>query len=87
VEDWLWEAGWAQTRGSMMGQSMSQGFRLIEVLYQPAPAKQPQAQIEPLDIEEIIKWLAEIWLTDEQVRKMISEDEWLKFMESLKEEI
>jgi len=35
------------------------------------------------DIEEIIKWLEELWLTNEEVRKMISEDEWLKFIESV----
>ncbi len=45
---------------------------------------QQPTEIKLLDIEYIIKWLDEIWL-DEEVRKVIDEDEWLKFMESLKE--
>jgi len=42
---------------------------------------------EDADIEEILKWLEELWLTDEEVRKIISEDEWLKFIESVKDAI
>ncbi|HIJ53266.1 MAG TPA: hypothetical protein HPP66_08950 [Planctomycetes bacterium] len=36
-----------------------------------------------VSIKEVLTWLEELWLTDAEVRKMISEDEWLKFMESV----
>jgi len=32
-EDWLWQAGWMQAGGSMMGQGMSQSLGLTEGLY------------------------------------------------------
>lgn len=87
VEDWLWQAGWTKTFAVGCTQSMGRGFGLMEGLYPSAPAKQQPTQIKPLDIEYIIKWLDELWLTDEQVRKVIDEDKWLKFMELLKEQI
>jgi len=36
-------------------------------------------------IEEMIIWFAELWLIDEEVRKTIDEDDWQKFVESVKE--
>ncbi len=83
VEDWLWIAGWTKTFAAGYGQSMSQGFGLMEALYQAAPAEQQPTQIKPLDIKEIIKRLEEIWL-DPEVQEVIDEDKWLKFMKSLK---
>jgi hypothetical protein len=46
-------------------------------------AKQARPQLTADDIEQIIKWLADLWLTDDEVRKMITEDEWLKFIEAV----
>lgn len=85
TDDWLWQVGGAMMMAQNMGQGMSQGFGLMERLYQTAPAKQQPTQIKPLDIEELIKWLEELWLTDEELRKMISEAEWKKFIESVSE--
>ncbi len=80
TENWLWQAD-----GAMMGQDMGQSLSLTEGLYTAvAPAKQQPAEVTPLDIEELIKWLEELWL-DEEVRKVINEDEWQKFVESVKE--
>jgi len=84
AKDWLWQAGWAKTFAAGRSQTMSQGFLLMEALYQSAPAEQT-TEIKPLDIEYIIKWLEEIWLIDEELRKIVSEEQWLKFMESIKE--
>ena len=86
VKYWLWQAGWTKTFTVGCTQSMGRGFGLMEGLYPSAPARQQPTQIKPLDIEYIIKWLDEIWL-DEEVRKVIDEDKWLKFMELLKEQI
>ena len=82
-DNWLWEAAWAHPIESMMmRQSMGQGLGLTEGFYPSVTAKQPQ--ITRLDIEELLKWLAEIWL-DPEVRKAINEDAWLKFIESVAE--
>ena len=39
---------------------------------------------EPVDIQELIKWLEELWLT-EQVREQLSEAEWQEFIETVRE--
>jgi len=66
-----------------MGMGMGESLSLTEELLPSVPAKKPQPQLTKADIEEIIKRLAELWLTDDEVRKMISEDEWLKFIDSV----
>ena len=98
-EDWLWQTAWAKTfpfayektMGRSMGKSMAESPGLTQDLFPSASAKQEQPQLTASDIEEILKWLADLWLTEDELRKMISEDEWLKFIESviqaLKEEI
>jgi hypothetical protein len=48
-----------------------------------ARPKNDQPELAEKDIEEIIKWLEELWLTDDDVRKLISADDWLKFIESV----
>jgi hypothetical protein len=84
-EDWLWQTAWAKafpfSYGRGMGKSM--GMDMGEGFFPSIQAKQARPELTAADIEEIIKWLAELWLTDDDVRKMISEDEWLKFTESL----
>ncbi|HUS71680.1 MAG TPA: hypothetical protein VMY06_01330, partial [Sedimentisphaerales bacterium] len=90
-EDWLWQTAWAkafpcsygQGMGKSMGLGMSESLSLTEEILPSAPAKKPQPQLTDADIEEIIKRLAELWLTEDELRKMMSEDEWLKFMESV----
>jgi len=91
-DDWLWEAGWNRTMESMMmglgmNQSMSESASLTEVVYSPAEVEQKQSeQINQLDIEEMLKWLAEVWL-DPEVQETIDEADWLKFIESLKSDL
>jgi len=46
-----------------------------------------QRQVKPIDIDEILKWLDEIWLEYDELREMIPEDEWQKFIEAVKESI
>jgi hypothetical protein len=48
-----------------------------------ARPKKTRPQITADDIKQIIKWLADLWLTNEEVRKIITEDEWLKFIEAV----
>ena len=69
--------------GKSMGMGMSESLSLTEEILPSASAKQPQPQLTKADIEEIIKWLAELWLTEDELRKIMSEDEWLKFIESV----
>jgi len=74
--------------------SMSSGFG--EALYRAAPLEQaqlalepePQLQFQPLtkaDIEELVDWLEELWLTDEELRKAMDEDEWQEFIEAVRD--
>jgi hypothetical protein len=86
VKDWLWQEAWGMSMGG--GESISSSA-FTETLYTEAsaeqhqpPAKQQPTEIKPLDIKYILKWLDEIWL-DEEVRKVITEDEWLRFIESV----
>lgn len=79
VKDWLWQTDW--TMMSSMTE-MQQDFGITVEPYQPALTEQQPTATKPLDIKYMIKCLDEIWL-DEEVRKRITEDEWLRFMESL----
>jgi len=66
---------------------MIESASLTETVYSPAEVEQQQpVQAEPLDIEEILNWLEEIWL-DPEVQEAIDEAEWLKFIESLKSDL
>jgi parallel beta-helix repeat protein len=89
-EDWLWQAGWTKTftcgAGQGMIQTMAAGFAPAETSLQSISAEQQIEKVEPLKIEQLIKWLEELWL-DPEARKAIDEDIWLKFIESLKEEL
>ena len=90
VENWLWQEAGGMSMGG--GESMASSSGFTETLYTEASAEQHQppaddSYAEEPDMEEIIKWLEELWLTDERARQVIDEDAWLKFMESLKEQI
>jgi parallel beta-helix repeat protein len=102
-EDWLWQAGWAKSFTCGAGEGMSQAMRegmsqtmtaalaptvgaAGEVSSQSISAERQIEKVEPVKIEQMIKWLEEIWL-DPETRKFIDEDTWLKFIESLKEEL
>jgi len=71
--------------------AVSESLIVTEGLYPSSLTKEAQPEVIELDIEVIVKWLFELWLTDDELRKVISEDEWLKFIESviqsLKEQI
>lgn len=51
-----------------------------------APQETKTIEIKPLEIEELIKWLEQLWL-DPEVRRVVDKGTWLKFIESLMEEI
>jgi hypothetical protein len=86
-KDWLWQTAWAKAFPSAyddgLGRSMSMGMG--EGFFTSMQAKQAQPELTAADFEEIIKWLEDLWLIDDQVRKMITEDDWLKFIESVKQ--
>jgi hypothetical protein len=82
-------AGWARSfacgASEGMSQAMAGGFAQAEVISSVSAVREVE-NVETVKIEQIIKWLDEIWL-DPEVRKSIDEDTWLKFIESLKEEL
>ncbi|HUT30868.1 MAG TPA: right-handed parallel beta-helix repeat-containing protein [Sedimentisphaerales bacterium] len=79
-EDWLWYASWTlevpgcRDGGSAGGKSMaaeSAAETLESEAYQP-------------DVEELLNWLEELWLSYDELGKTVPEDEWLKFIEAVK---
>jgi hypothetical protein len=91
-EDWLWQTAWAkafpfayETMGRGMGKSMGESPGLTQEPFPSVSSKQEQPELTAADIEEIIKWLEDLWLTNEEVRKTISADDWLKFIEQVLE--
>ena len=69
--------------GRGMDKSTAESLDLTQDLITTLSAKQPQSELTADDIEEIIKWLSELWLTEDELRKIMTEDEWLKFIESV----
>jgi hypothetical protein len=84
--------GMIQTMGQSMSQTMTTDLAPTvgtagESPYPSVSAEQQQIEkIEPLKIEQLIKWLEQVWL-EEETQKLINEDLWLKFIESLKKEL
>jgi len=87
-DEWLWQAGWVTgpmpLMGGLGGAGMVEGLGLDAGLSAVASAEREPAIAEPVDIEAVMKWLAEIWL-DPDVQKSIDEERFLKVYESLKE--
>jgi hypothetical protein len=84
--DWLWQAGWAQPFGAGLARGMAEGAEPGEGLSSSGPSlQQPVEPAEP-DIEELIEWLEELWSEDDELSEMMSEDEWLKFLDKIKAE-
>jgi len=86
-DEWLWQAGWVTgpmpLMGGRGGAGMVEGLGLDAGLSTVAVAEREPVVAEPVDIEAIMKWLAEIWL-DPDVQKSIDEEQFLKVYESLK---
>ena len=89
VEYWLWDPAWTQPiETMMMGGGMS--LELRETAAEFYDVTDAKAEMEPELIEQLIKWLEEIWL-GEDLPKGIDRDEWQRgierIIESLKEEL
>jgi hypothetical protein len=87
-DEWLWQAAYRTGPMPLMagrgGAGMIEGLGLDVGLSVVTVAEGEPAVAEPVDIEAIMKWLAEIWL-DPDVQKSIDHDKFLKVYESLKE--
>ena len=84
AENWLWSGGQGGELGGM-GASSSQPLEQ-PLDMQPVQQVQP-VEVQPvqeIDIDEMIRFLEEIWLQDDGIREMISKDEWNKFIDSVK---
>jgi hypothetical protein len=96
-DDWLWQLG--MSRGMAGVLVMSRGASFSEALSTSAPPQQqtelqsepqslqpePQPHLTEEDIQDMVDWLEQLWLTDEEVRKTNTEAEWLEFIEILKQ--
>ena len=92
--DWLWIAGWLrddyergiggkgayfEDKGSEIEMMQSrQGESMMET------AGESMIKSKPVDIEKIVKWLDEVWLSGD-LKGFITEDEFLKFRESVEQ--
>jgi hypothetical protein len=82
-EDWLWEAGWTKSFGEGRGESMAMGGEPGGRIALPAAEQVEAEQVKEVDVEELLKLLGEVWL-DEEVRRVIGEEEWAAFVEAVK---
>jgi len=67
---------------ALESQQITGGFSAVEAITTP---ETQLPQCETVDIEEIVKWLEELWLGDEELRNTINAEEWQKFIESVNE--
>jgi subtilisin family serine protease len=98
-DNWLWQPPWNQSE-MMMGAGYAHGAGFTESLSITSPPEQLQIELqsdlEPLqpepqphlteeDIQDLVDWLEQLWLTDEEVRNTSTEAEWQEFIEILKQ--
>jgi len=50
-------------------------------------ARQKALEVKEVNIKEILEWLEQLWLTEEDLRNDISEADWLEFIEAVKSEL
>jgi len=87
-EDWL--RGGGSPPGPMLlmagpsGEGMTEELGLQVARYELSAVEEKPPIAEPVDVEKLLDWLAEIWL-DPEVRERIDAEAWLKLYESLKE--
>jgi len=94
--DWLRQSFWYRTMGSMImgppreectSQSMGRGASGSKNVEPSVEVKSVQLlQFTREEIENILKWLDELWL-DPEVQKALDEDDWLEFVEKVESEI
>ncbi|MBN2137048.1 MAG: right-handed parallel beta-helix repeat-containing protein, partial [Sedimentisphaerales bacterium] len=86
-EDWLWQAGWLSgpaplTAGRDAGTTVETLALEATLSADIACVRQEPLTVEPVDIEAIMQWLADIWL-DPEARKSLDADKFLKVYESI----
>jgi len=90
-KDWLWEPAWKKSYASGFGRGMGgMGLQLLEetaafyALEPTTAAKSQPQEIEPVDLEEILEWLDELWLGGD-LKEALTEDEYLEFRKAILE--
>jgi hypothetical protein len=82
--EWLHAAPWREPARSMMmgGEGMSETLVVTEeaLLSEPLP-EPPALQMTAAEIEQLLNWLTEIWLNDEEFRQVVDYDVLFQFME------
>lgn len=91
ANNWLWRACWLDGgawemmgRGSGGCEGMMMSMPMTEFLEPETLVKEPKSiEQQILDLEEIIKFLEEIWLEDTYIQEEIDPDDWKKFMDAV----
>ncbi len=81
AENWPGSGGQGGGMGGSSSQQMEQPLDM-----QPVQQVQP-VEVQPvqeIDIDEMVRLLSEIWLQDDGIREVISEDRWNEFIDSVK---
>jgi uncharacterized repeat protein (TIGR01451 family) len=73
--DWLWQAGWTEPFGAGLARSMGAGAGKAEGLQISVSQPTPQP-----NVDELIKWLEDLWSRDKQLQEMFTEQEWQEFL-------
>ncbi len=88
TEHWLWpESQTTEGQGGGMGGMGSSGSQQMEQQSEEPLDTQPVQQVQPvkkININKLVRFLEEIWLQDDGVREIISEDRWNEFIDSVK---
>jgi len=70
-----------------MGMELQEATAALYGLEAVIGAETEPPQIEPADLEEITEWLEELWLMDERLTELTTDEEWQEFIEAIKNEI
>ncbi len=81
--DWLWPDSSTQSSEMNLGRGMDGGGKFLEQSYSAELAK--EASSKPLTPAETIDFLEKLWDENQGLRKIIGEEKWDNFIDTLKE--
>jgi len=88
IDYWLWPGSQTQTttmgQGSEMDSSLEQPYmQSMQQTQQSQSVQEIAIDEQPIDINEIVRWLEEIWI-QEEIKEIFSEAKWQEFIDNVK---
>ena len=87
VEYWLWPDSQTMMMGQGDGMGSGSEQSVMQEALQPQsamPETQQSQTIQEIAIDEIVRFLEDIWLQEKEIREIISEAEWQEFIDIVK---